>query len=134
MYGALDIAVSGMVASRIRLETATANIVNRNTVEAPDGSYAPYHRRIALVAAGDPVSGKAMGVHVKSIIESDGPLLRKHDPGNKFADKDGYVMYPDIDPGMEQTNAMEAMRAYEANVMAAETTKSMMSLALRILA
>jgi len=134
MYGALDIAVSGMVTSRIRLETATANQVNRNTIEAPDGSYAPFKRRIALIAAGDPASGKAMGVHIKKIIESDAPFRKKYDPGNKFADKDGYVNYPDIDPAMEQTNAMEAIRAYEANVMAAEATKSMMGLALRILA
>jgi len=134
MYGSLDIAVSGMVTSRVRLETATANLVNKDTIEAPDGSYAPFRRRIALIAAGDPTSGKEMGVHIKKIIESDGPLRKKYDPGHPFADKDGYVNYPDIDPSMEQTNAMEAIRSYEANVMAAEATKSMMGLAMQILA
>ena len=134
MYGSLDIAVSGMVTSRVRLETATANLINKDTIEAPDGSYAPFRRRIALIAAGDPANGNEMGVHIRKIVESDAPFRKKYDPGHPFADKDGYVNYPDIDPGMEQTNAMEAIRSYEANVMAAEATKSMMGLALQILA
>ncbi len=46
----------------------------------------------------------------------------------------GRIQYPDIDPTTEQVNAMEAMRAYEANVMAAEATKSMLGLALQLLA
>jgi flagellar basal-body rod protein FlgC len=43
-------------------------------------------------------------------------------------------MVPDIDTTMEWVNAMQASRAYEANVAAAETTKSMMSQALRLIA
>jgi flagellar basal-body rod protein FlgC len=67
-------------------------------------------------------------------MESDGPFRKKYEPGHPFADEDGYVNYPDIDPSMEQINALEATRAYEANIMAAEATKSMLSLALRVLA
>ena len=40
----------------------------------------------------------------------------------------------DMEQAWEQINAMEAARAYEANVMAAEATKAMTAQALRLLA
>jgi flagellar basal body rod protein FlgC len=43
-------------------------------------------------------------------------------------------MVPDISPVIEQMNAMEAARAYEANLAAAEATKTMMAQALRLVA
>ncbi len=133
MYGSLDISTSGLETSRIRLEVATANIANADSVEGPNGEYAPFRRRMAVVATGDPARGNKLGVHVSDIAQSDGPFRLKYDPGHTFADKDGYVKMPDIDPAIEQVNAMESMRAYEANVMAAEATKSMFSVGLRIL-
>ena len=42
--------------------------------------------------------------------------------------------FPNIDPVTEQVNAVDAVRAYEANVAAAEATKAMIAQALRILA
>jgi len=134
MYGTLDISTSGMVASRVRLEVATANITNSRTITGPDGEYAPFRRRMAVIASGDPASGSDLGVHVNQIIQNDGPLRMEHDPEHVFANADGYVGYPDIDSSIEQVNALEATRAYEANIVAAEATKSMVSLALRILA
>jgi len=44
------------------------------------------------------------------------------------------VPQPNVNPVVEQINALEASRAYEANVVAAEATKSMMAQALRLLA
>ena len=46
----------------------------------------------------------------------------------------GYVKYPNIDLSVEYVNALEASRAYEANVTVMETTKSMFNSSLRILA
>ncbi len=56
------------------------------------------------------------------------------EPGSPYADEDGYVYYPNVDPVIEQMNAMEAARAYEANISALEATKSMFSVALQIIA
>lgn len=134
MYGLLDVSTSGLIANRTRLTVATANIVNQNTLVGPDGGYAPYRRRHAILGVGDPSTGSPLGVHVSEIEKSDGPLRKKYEPWSQFADADGYVGYPDIDPATETINAMEAMRAYEANIMAAEATKSLMAVALRILA
>ena len=64
----------------------------------------------------------------------DGPLRLSYEPGSRYADEDGYVYYPDIDAVTEQMNAMEATRAYEANITAIEATKSMIGVALQIIA
>ena len=61
-------------------------------------------------------------------------LSKADDPDSELADADGYVYYPNVDPVIEQMNAMVAARAYEANVTAAEATKSMMLTSLRLLA
>ena len=58
------------------------------------------------------------------------PFRKAHEPGHPFADRDGYVQYPNIHPAVEQMNMLEASRAYEANITVAEATKSMMNSAL----
>ena len=62
------------------------------------------------------------------------PFIRKYDPGSPDADKDGYVSTPNIDLSMEFVNALEASRAYEANVTMMDTVKSMFNSSLRLLA
>lgn len=138
MYGALDISVSGMIAQRTRMNVIQANIANANALEDAQGNYAPYLRRAAMFASGDPTaqteSGREMGVHVGDIQIDKNALAPRYDPGHPYANSEGIVMVPDINPVVEQINAMEASRAYEANVVAAETTKAMMNAALRLLA
>lgn len=133
MYGLLDISASGMVASRVRLETASVNIANADSIEGPDGSYSPFQRRLAVIASGDPRSGSDMGVHVAS-IERDSEFSLRYLPDHKFADANGYVKFPNINRAIEMVNAIDAQRAYEANIVAAEATKSLASSALRLLA
>ena len=48
--------------------------------------------------------------------------------------KNGNVAMPNIDSTIEMINALEASRAYEANITAAETTKTMMQSSLRLIA
>ncbi len=134
MYGALDISTSALVAQRTRLAVVTANIANATSILNADGEYDPYRRRFAVFATGDPSTGSALGVHVAEIGIDDGPLRMSYEPGSRYADEDGYVYYPDIDPVTEQMNAMEATRAYEANITAIEATKSMIGVALQIIA
>ena len=137
MYGALDISTSGMIAQRTRLATISANIANANTLTDAEGNYAPYRRRVVMFSAGDPGSagsGRDLGVHVSGIELDRAPLVPRHEPDSPFADENGYVLTPNINSVVEQINAMETARAYEANVVAAETTKTMMAQALRLLA
>ncbi len=134
MYGLLDISTSGLVAQRTRLNVIAANQANMNSLTNEAGAYDPWRRRFAVFASGDPVSGAANGVHVASIEIDQGPLRPKYEPGSPFADGRGYVKYPNVDPTIEMMNAMEAARAYEANISAIEATKSMLSAALQIIA
>ena len=138
MWGALDIPTSGMVAQRIRLEAIASNIANRNAILDSQGNYNPYRRRSVEFAAGDPSAqtqaGQALGVHVAAITIDQDALRPEYDPSSPYAHASGFVMVPDIDPIVQQVNAMEASRAYEANVAAAEAIKSTMAQALRLLA
>lgn len=133
MYGSLDISTSALVAQRTRLNVISANIANREVLVNAQGQYAPYQRRIALLAAGDPASGRAEGVHVADIVTDD-TLLYRYEPDSRFANADGYVGYPNVDPVKEMVNAMEASRSYEANIAAIEATKSMINAALEVIA
>ena len=142
MYGALDISTSGLVAQRMRLTAISANIANRDTLVDENGQVRPYRARQVLFAPGDPsaksAEGRALGVHVADVRVDDTPFRYKFDPGSPLADKSGpykdYVALPSVDPVTEQMNAFEASRAYEANIVAAEATKSMIAQALRLLA
>ncbi|MEX0745786.1 MAG: flagellar basal body rod protein FlgC [Phycisphaeraceae bacterium] len=134
MFGALDTSTSALVAQRTRLEVISSNVANANTIYDADGNYSPFQRRIAVFAPGDPSSGRDEGVHVRDIMFDDAPFRQEFDPNHPHADEQGYVNYPNIDPVMEQVNALEASRAYEANITAAEATKAMMQASLRLLA
>ena len=134
MFGSLDISASALVAQRTRLETISANIAGAQAVEDAHGSYAPFKKRIAVFAQGDPTSGSPNGVHVSEILEQP-KYTERYEPDNKFADPNtGMVKYPDISPEVEVINAMAAFRAYEANVTAAQATKSMIQTSLRLIA
>jgi len=133
MFGALDVSTSGLVAQRTRLDVISANILNAETILDENGNYAPYQRRVATLAAGDPASGEPMGVHVKEVQKIDSPPILRFEPDSPYANEDGYVGYPNVNTVIEQMNAMEASRAYEANISVIEATKSMLSISLQIL-
>lgn len=135
MFGVLNTSTSALVAQRQRLEIIAANMANINSTHAPDGTYSPFRRRLAIMAPGDPVSGDSNGVHVREIkLDHQTPLRKVYTPGHPDADDDGYLSYPNIDQANEMINALEVSRAYEANITTAEATKSMMQSSLRLLA
>ena len=133
MFGSLDISVSALVAQRGRMETIAANIANKDSLYDADGNYAPYKRRVPIFATGDPTSGSSEGVHLKKIAISDDPYKLIYSPDHPNADEKGYLKVPNIDSTMEMVNALDASRAYEANITAAEATKSMLQSSLRII-
>jgi flagellar basal-body rod protein FlgC len=137
MFDTLDISASGLQAQRVRMDTIAANIANLNTTRDADGRANPYRRRFAVFASG--LSGRGAdagkpGVHVGRIKQDDSPFQKRFQPGHPDAGPDGMVLYPNIDLSVEFVNALEASRAYEANVTTMEVTKSMMNSTLRLLA
>ena len=134
MFGSLDISTSALVAQRTRMEVIAANMANRSSILDAKGNYNPYRRRIPVFAPGDPSSSNKLGVHVEKIMLDAAPFQKRWEPDSPYADADGNVNYPNIDPAMEMVNALEASRAYEANITAAEATKAMIRSSLRLLA
>jgi flagellar basal-body rod protein FlgC len=139
MFGSLNISTSGMVAQRVRMDVVAGNIANASTTADAAGRPAPYRRRIATFGPGDPSQGSgAPGVHVAAIAKDPSDFRLVYDPSHPQAmrsgPKQGYVQFPNVDLATEMVNGMEAARAYEANMAAFETSKAMISQAMRILA
>jgi flagellar basal-body rod protein FlgC len=58
---------------------------------------------------------------------------RVYDPGNPGADAQGYVTMPNVDSVTEMVDLIGSSRAYEANVTAMQTAKTMFARTLDIL-
>lgn len=130
----LAIAGSGMAAQSERLAAVASNVANANSVGTPSG--APYRAREVVfeaVSADDdsdaPAAGMA-GVKVAGIVESGDPLRTAWDPGSSFADANGYVTMPNVNPVEEMVNMISAQQDYQANLEAFNVAKT---LALRTL-
>ena len=145
MFDSLDVSASALLAQRTRMDTIAGNVANMNTTHNEKGEAEPYRRRFVVLSSGragdqDSMKGgttggdSSQGVHVQSVEKDPAPFRSVYDPGNPDADKDGNVLYPNIDLAIEQVNMMEASRAYEANVTMMETEKAMISSALRLIA
>ena len=137
MNRAIDISTSGLVAQRQRMNTIAGNIANVNTTRDGDGNAVPFQRRLVTFAAASETSQmqkRGVGVDFQVEIDTETPPRRVLDPGHPDADEEGFVSYPNIDIIREFVNAMDASRAYEANVTVIEMSKDMANLGLRILA
>jgi flagellar basal-body rod protein FlgC len=133
MFGVFDISTSALVATRTRLDAISANMANVDVPVDPNSKETPFSERVVYLAQGDPTSGAADGVHVAAILPRN-DFRKVKDPKNPMADKDGFVSYANIDPVIQQSNAMLASRTYDANLAAIEASKSMIDAALRIIA
>lgn len=73
------------------------------------------------------------GVKILEIAEDQTtPLKKVYNPSHPDADKDGYVMLPNVNVVNEMVDMISASRAYEANVTTIKATKSMISSAMKI--
>ena len=126
MIRALDISSSALVAQRTRITTAQQ-----------DGTIRPYRRRVVTFAPGQ-VSGAGPGVHVAAVLEDPSEFEMRYDPGHPHALRAGrwagYVQYPNVNLTMEYVDALEATRAYEANLAVMNVTKTMVRQAIQLFA
>lgn len=143
MFGSLDISTSALVAQRTRMDVIAGNVANAFTTRRLDGQPGAYRRHFVTFEPGNPGAtsrdGRAApGVHVAAVEEDASPLPLRYEPGHPDAIKSGpqkgYVAYPNVNLSVEMVDAIEAARAYEANLTALNVTKSMINASLRILA
>ncbi|HEY1685855.1 MAG TPA: flagellar basal body rod protein FlgC [Tepidisphaeraceae bacterium] len=134
MFDTLDIGASGLTAQRARMDTIAGNVANIDTFQSNGPGTGPYQRRFVVLNQGTSDDPDGPGVHVQTINVDKSEGRKEYNPSHPFASPDGYVRYPNVDLSMETVNMMEASRAYDADVSMMETTKSMITSSLRILA
>jgi flagellar basal-body rod protein FlgC len=140
MLSALDISTSALVAQQTRMMAIAGNLANLSSLRNENGELQPYQARYVVFQTDTSVGGDpdAAGVKVASVeTESVEPDYR-YEPTHPLAIKSGrwkgHVAYPNIDMTQEMVNALQATRAYEANVGVIEITKTMAGQTLKILA
>lgn len=134
MFESLDIGASGLTAQRTRMDTIANNILNAKTTRNAAGGKETYRRKFVVFAPGQANDATRPGVHVQEIGADQSPFRKEYDPGHPDADEKGYVSYPNVDTAVEYVNALEASRAYEANVTMMDVTKAMINASLRLIA
>ncbi len=143
MFDSLNISSSALTAQRLRMDVVSSNIANAQTTRAKlvNGKWEPYRRKMVTmepreksfnqVLQGEmqkqsPSQTGLQGVRVTGIVDDPSPNNMVYDPSNPDADSNGYVAMPNVDISKEMVDMLSASRAYEANVTAFNTGKSMM--------
>lgn len=136
MFNVFDVSTSALVAQRQRLNAISSNLANISTTRNERGEAQAYQPRYVTFQtdANLATAGGGEGVKVASVEVSQEPPLMKYEPGHPDANASGYVAYPNIDMTTEFVDALEATRAYEANIGVLEITKAMGERTLQIIA
>lgn len=133
-FDALKISGSALSAQKIRMEVISSNLANIHTTRTEEGT--PYRKKEVVFVPEkfkSTLREKMEGVRVGEIVESDKPFQKVYDPSHPDADKDGYVMLPNMNLIEEMTDMIDASRSYEANVNVINTTKEMIMKTLEII-
>lgn len=149
------ISAAGMSLERQRVEVASLNLANANTVVGPNGvgykplrvvarsnelsisdlAASPAGRFDAMVRQGLEMTGGAAvanSLPVVSLETTDSGPRMVYEPGHPYADAKGFVSYAGVDTATEMITLMSAMRAYDANVAAMGMARSLALRALEI--
>ncbi len=138
MLPALDVSTSALIAQRVRMNAISGNLANMSTTHNEAGEAVPYQPRFVIFETDEDVGAHGgAGVRVGSVEIDDVEPRYKYQPNHPDAiregPKRGYVAYPNVNMMTEFTDALEAARAYEANLGAMEIAKDMGQQTLRIL-
>ena len=156
-----DISGYGLSAQRFRINIISSNIANANTTRTEEGG--PYRRKEVVFKSKsfeellsstlqnsdnffledvNQIDDKENQLFAKPPLESviidkvvrdDAPFKLRYDPSHPDADKNGYVSLPNINPVIEMADLVEATRAYQANVAAYQSFKSITQSAIDLL-
>jgi flagellar basal-body rod protein FlgC len=130
-FSAIDVSSTGLFAQRTRLDAIANNIANADTTRTDRGG--PYRRQqVVFRAHTGPTGPGNSGVQVDEVVESTAPPKEVHDPSHPDAGPDGIVRMPNVNVVEEMVDMISATRAYEANVQAISSARSMASKALDI--
>ncbi len=127
MFSPVDIAISGLQAQGKQMEVISSNVANARTTDAGKGE--PYRRLEAAFKS----DGDMGGVRLDKILADMSDFLTVLDPGNPYADEQGYVAMPNVNLPVEMLNLNVATRAYRANVAILKRYQQMVETTLELL-
>jgi len=136
IFGPIDIAVSGMRAQGKNMEVISSNIAHARTTDAGKGQ--PY-RRLEPVLKAESLgfardgSDEIGGVVVDEIVKDMSDFQTIFDPGNPQADKNGYILMPNVNLPVEMINLTVATRTYQANAAILKRYQQMVETTLELL-
>lgn len=139
VFNSMKINASGLSLERLKMDIISTNVANANTTRTEDGG--PYRRKEvifeeSLIEARDNSHGlngkRSFGVKVTEIAEDRENLRFIYDPDHPDADENGYLETSNVNMVDEMIGLLNAQRAYEANVTALNSNKSMLQKALEI--
>lgn len=137
LSGVFDIAGMGMSAQSIRLNTTASNLANAQAAgSSVDDVYRARHPVFESVRMDQMANGSgglsmmtdesATGVRVAGIVESQQPFDSRYEPHHPKADKDGFVLYPNVNVVEEMADMISASRSFQVNVEVMNSAKTMM--------
>jgi flagellar basal-body rod protein FlgC len=136
---AQSIAQSGMAAATLRLDAAASNLANAQSDgalpptdgSAPDpkaqAAYEP--RRIDQISL-SPSAGKAAGVSAQITAKPD--FFASYKPDASFANEQGMVASPNVDPVNETVQMITAEQSFLSNMSVYKTADAMTKMVLDI--
>jgi flagellar basal-body rod protein FlgC len=159
----MNVSASGLAAQRRQMDVAAENLANIHTTSTPEGGpyrrkvvsfetetvtgadrkappplesvpllrTQPAHRDGSRILPGQAAQDGAGVIAREDLDASEFPTV--YDPGHPDADVDGNVQLPNVDMAQEMVTLMAASRAYEANVAALRSARSIAQAALDLM-
>ncbi len=146
MFKSIDASASALTAQRFRMDIIAGNLANIDSTRTPEGG--PFKRQLVVFASKgeetfrefpflpekikSKISNPGDGVKVLEVMKDPSAPRLRYEPAHPDANNEGYVAYPNIDSVKEMVDLINASRAYEANITAINSAKSMFKSALTI--
>lgn len=120
------IAIAGMKAQSERLRVISENLANVDSLaQSPDGT--PYRRKVVSFKNELDRATGVNAVKVDKVRTDQSEFQRRYDPKHPAADRDGYVLAPNVNPLIELMDMREAQRSYEANLSVINSSRQLLS-------
>ncbi len=121
-----QIAISGMKVQSQRLRVVSENLANSDSMaQTPEGL--PYRRKVVTFKNELDRASGINRVKVDKVRPDSAEFQRRFDPKHPAADRDGYVLAPNVNPLIEMMDMREAQRSYEANMNVINTSRTLLS-------
>ena len=124
----VDIAASGLRAESLRMKAIANNIANATSSRTPTGK--PYRRQQVVLSSEGDLSGVGEPTVVADLSSDFKRLLL---PGHPDADREGFVLMPNVNLPMEMMSLVTASRAYQANAAVLKRYQEMVDVTLELL-